>query len=363
MKNKKIASLAALLITSLTVAHAQFTAGNLVVLQEGTGASALSSAGTAIFLNQYTTSGSLVNTLAIPTTGPSALVNSGTATSEGGLSLSGNGQYLTIAGYNASAGTAGVASSTSATIARGVATVDASGNYSLAATTGTAFSGNNIRSGASDGSGNYWAVGGNSGTVYLGGGTAASVQTTSANNRILQDIGGNLYFSTGSGTRGIYSIVGTPTAASSASLLFGTGASSSPYDFAFNVGLTIAYVADDTASAAGGIQRWDFNGSAWTLSYTLGTGVANIGARGLAVDFSGGNPIIYATTAESSADRLISITDTGAGSTATTLATAAANTIFRGLDFAPQAVPEPSALAVASLGLATLLVLHRRQRI
>lgn len=361
MKHKKVSSLFALLIASLS-AQAQFTAGNLVVLQEGTGAAALTSAGTAIFLDQYTTSGALVNALAIPTAGSTALVNSGTATSEGGLTLSGNGQYLVLAGYNTAAGTAGVAASTSATIARGVATVDAGGNYSLAATTSSSFSANNIRSGASDGSGNYWAVGGNSGTVYLGGGTAASVQTTSANNRILQDIGGNLYFSTGSGTRGIYSISGTPTTASSASILFATGASSSPYDFAFNAGQTIAYVADDNTSAAGGIQRWDLISSVWTLSYTLGTGVANIGARGLAVDFSGGNPIVYATTAEGSANRLISITDTGAGSTATTLATAGINTIYRGLDFAPTAVPEPSTLAFGSLGLAAIGFFRRNRK-
>src|ERR1035438_7718655 len=151
MKNKKIVSLAALLIASLTAAQAQFTAGDLVVLREGTGSGALSSAGTAIFLNQYTTGGALVGSpLAIPSTGSSALVNSGSASSEGALNLSANGQYLVFAGYNAAAGTASIASSTSAAAPRGVATVDAAGNYVLAATTSTSFNGNNVRSGTSD---------------------------------------------------------------------------------------------------------------------------------------------------------------------------------------------------------------------
>ena len=174
---------------------------------------------------------------------------------------------------------------------------------------------------------------------------------------MIQDIGGNLYFSSGAGTRGIYLLSGAPTTTgNTATLLFSSSTSaSSPYDFTFNSSLTLAYVADDTASAAGGIQRWDFNGSTWSLTYTLGTGVANIGARGLAVDFSGVSPVIYATTAEASADRLISITDTGAGSVATTLATAGPNTIFRGLDFAPVAVPEPSGAALAALAFASLL--------
>src|SRR5262249_9217231 len=112
-------------------------------------------------------------------------------------------------------------------------------------------------------------------------------------------------------------------------------------------------------SSSGGIQRWDFNGSSWSLSYTLGTGVVNVGARGLAVDFSGINPMIFATTSESVSNRLITITDTGSGSSATTLATASLNTIFRGLDFTPTAVPEPASWALCGLGLAAFIGYQR----
>ena len=365
MKNHKLISVTALLVASLTSVHAQFTAGNLAVLRDGTGSAALTSAGTAIFLDQYTTSGTFVNSLGIPTAGATALVNSGSAGSEGALNLSANGQYLVFAGYNAAAGTASIASSTAAAAPRGVATVDAGGNYTLAATTSTAFSANNIRSGTTDGSGNFWAAGANGGTIYYDTATTAITNsTTSANNRVIQDIGGNLYFSTGSGSsRGIYQISGTPTTTGNTAVsLINNGGSASPYDFAFNSGMTIAYVADSstysTSSGIGGIEKWALVGGVWTFQYSLSDALKD-GAVGLAVDFSGSNPIIYATS--SSATNLFAVVDTGSTANGTVLATAGVNEAFRGLDFAPQTVPEPSTIALAGLGLAGLLSLRRKQ--
>ncbi len=337
----------AFLFGSLLVAQAQFTSGNLVVLQDGTGSAALTSAGTAIFLDQYTTAGSLVNSLAIPSTGGTALVDSGTAASEGQLSLSADGQYLVFAGYNAAAGTASVASST--TIPRGLATVDASANYSLVATTTTFYNANNIRGGTSDGKGNFWGAGpaATGGTVYLGTGTPA--QIASANSLAVQDLNGNLYFSTAKGTTGIYTISGTPTSGTATPTI--VLANAAPSDFAFNSSMTIAYVAN----TSGGIQRYDFNGTSWALSYTLDSSTA---MNGLAVDFSGAKPILYATT--ESGTSLIDITDNGSGSTPTTLATAGANEAFRGLEFAP--TPEPSTLALGGLGLAAIGFLRRNRK-
>ena len=97
---RQIFAITALLLSSLATSHAAqfFDSGNLAVFQVGDGSAPLGSAGTAIFLDQYTTSGSFVNGLAIPSTGSSALVNSGSAASEGQLSLSADGQYLVFAG-------------------------------------------------------------------------------------------------------------------------------------------------------------------------------------------------------------------------------------------------------------------------
>ncbi len=352
-----------LICCSMLAAQAQFTPGNLVVLQDGDGSAALTSAGTAIFLDQYTTSGSFVNFTPIPSAGPTALVNSGTAGSEGALNLSANGQYLVLAGYNTNAGYASIANSLSAILPRGVATVDAGGNYTLAATTSSSFSGNNIRSGASDGSGNFWAMGATSGGVYMGTATPATISGTVVNSRVVQDIGGNLFYSTGSGVsptgRGIYEMSGTPMSGSTpTNMLISTGtqfgAGSSPYDFSFNPSMTIAYVADSNpytnSTTVGGVEKWTFNGSAWVYNYSLSLGTN--GAVGLAVNYSGANPIIYATSANGNS--LFEITDTNSTANGTLLASAAANEAFRGLDFSPAAAPEPSTFALGGLGLAAI---------
>jgi autotransporter-associated beta strand protein len=55
----------------------------------------------------------------------------------------------------------------------------------------------------------------------------------------------------------------------------------------------------------------------------------------LTVDWSNPNaPVIYATSAEASANRLVRIVDTGATSIPATLASAGTNAVFRGVDFA-----------------------------
>ncbi|HEU4719060.1 MAG TPA: immunoglobulin domain-containing protein, partial [Bacteroidia bacterium] len=323
-----------------------FTPGNIVVEQVGDGTSALASGVAApLFLVEYSATGTLTNSVALPVAGPNVITTSGTATSEGNISLSANGRYIIVPGYNALPGTTGLTSTTSATVARVTGQVDASGTYSMPSVTNTYFSGNNIRGAASDGNNNYWATGANTGACYFGTGTPAIVYSTNTNNRAMAVYNGNLMFSAGAGTRGIYQFTGMPTTASAASLILPlTG---SPYQFAINSTSTILYVADDasftsTSSQAGGIEKFTWNGSAWVFQYTLQCGNASTaGARGLVVDFSGTNPVVYASTAESSSNRIISITDAGAssGSSATLLATAATNTIFRGLAFSPCSPP------------------------
>ena len=83
--------------------HAQITPGfqpgNLSVLRVGSPSTTLASSGDPVFLDEYSTNGSLLNTVTIPDTGPNALVI-GSASSEGAISRSANGNYIVMVGYN-----------------------------------------------------------------------------------------------------------------------------------------------------------------------------------------------------------------------------------------------------------------------
>lgn len=348
-----------------TSAHAQkaFTTGDIVVSRFGDGSAALSGAGAATFLDEYTTSGTLVQSIAV-----SGLVNSGSAGSEGALSLSANGQYLTLAGYNAPVGTAGVATST--TIARGVAEVGANGVVSTSFFSDSSFSGSNIRSTASTDGGTIYATGGTGGvrSTAFGSGTTAQVESATANTRVTNIVNGSMYFSTGSATGnagiGVYTMgpLGSPLAAPTA--LFTEAAGASPYDFYFANANTL-FVADDRTTAAGGLQEYTNTGSGFSLLTTFNlsglTAGTTAGLRGL----TGNGTDLFGVSTD---NRLVDFNL--ASGTFTTVATGATNTAFRGLDFAPAAAPPavPEASTTASfglllaLGLGGIIVARRRKQ-
>ena len=322
-------------------ANAQFfTPGNVAVLRIGDGTQTLSSSGNSLFVDQYTPAGALVNTVTIPDTGAQALLASGTASSEGGFTRSMDRSELVLPGYNVSRGsvTGSLSGQSAAAVPRAVATVDAFGNYSLAESSTVLYNSNNIRGATSDGTNSFWTAGSPGGTYYVGPPAApVEIQSAGGNTRFVKIIDGQLYFSTQAGTAGVYgfSAGGLPRTSDTPVLLFATGANSQPAGFAMSPALTIAYVADQRPTA-GGIQKWTNSGSAWSLAYTFSTGG---GAFDVYADFSGSAPVLYATTAEASANRLISLTDLGPLSIVKVLANAGASKIFRGVSFVPNLGP------------------------
>lgn len=345
----KMLLLALLLTVGAGALRAQFTNGNVVVLQVGDGSAALNSAATPVFLKEYTPAGVAGITVAIPTTGAARLAISGSSTSDGQMTLSADGRFISIAGYDAATGTTSVTNTTSATVNRVINIVDATAVVSRAASTATQYSANNFRSAVRGANADYWGAGATSGTFYFGTtSTAGPVQnSTVVNSRVINIFNNNLYLSTSStalpSIPGIWAFSGTPVSTTVPTLLIGTGTGSSPYAFSINAAGNVAYIADDRTTS--GIQKWTFNGTTWSLAYTFSAGTGT-GARGVAVNYSGTNPIIYATTTD---NRLVSFTDAGAASAATVLATAPTNTAFRGVTFAPVAPSVPTVnLSVSS---------------
>lgn len=330
--------LAPMTLCSVLCAQAPLTPGNLVVMRVGTGAAALSSAGQAGFLDEYTTAGALVQSIPLPTAAAGTnlpFVNSGTATSEGSLNISTDGRWVTVAGYSTTPGTLSVAASTSAVNPRIIARLDTStGAVDSSTTTNNAFSANNPRSAITENGTQFWLSGGNSGvqTVTLGATTSTSINTTAPlNNRVLGIFNGQLYTSSASNPfYGISTVgVGLPNATGQSIVLlsgFPTATGPSPYDFFFADPNTL-YIADDRlTTASGGIQKWTRSGTTWTLAYTI-----PISVRYMSCQVSGGVVTIYGTSTVASANTLVQIVDTGVGSTSTTLVTAATNTVFRGV--------------------------------
>jgi predicted extracellular nuclease len=354
---------------------AEFSPGNVVVARVGTGDAALGSAATAVFLDEYTPAGALVQTVPLPTAVSGAnrrFTMSGSATSEGALTQSADGRYLTLAGYDADLGTAGIAATTAAAVNRVVARVDGSGGVDSSTTITDTFSANNVRGAVTDDGGKFWVVGANGGVRLAPlGGTGATTQINSGaptNLRTATIAGGQLYVTTGSAPTGVYAIgSGTPTTGGQSTAL--VTAAPSPYavvaldrDPAVS-GVDTLYVADD--SATGGILKFSYDGIAWTARGSVRPNAS--GVRGLTGSVNGSGVTLFATTSVT-ASALVKVDDTAAfdapiSATSTVLRTAAPNTALRGVAFAPaQSVVAPSITAepqdssVATGGTATLSV-------
>jgi hypothetical protein len=323
--------------------YAQFTAGRIVAVKT-TGS--VSKGGSAITLNEYSKTGVAGTTLALPSTGLTPIqMAAGSGGSEGFLTRTPDGTALVLAGYSTSTtGITDITGTSATTAPRIIFKVDALGNYSQVGSSTTSYTNNDIRGAISDGT-NYWAAGASNATDginYYGPGTPTAL-AAGAKAYGLQLFNGQIYFSTqktGSVTPsfGIYALgTGMPTSgAITPDLIINTG-TATPEDFSINPTGDVCYIAINLNTAVGGIQKWTKIGSVWTLAYTFGTGVNNIGAYGLVVDYSANYPVLFATTNEANTigNRIVTITDSNATATVTQLVGATANTFFHGIAFSP----------------------------
>lgn len=368
-------------------ASAAITPGNVVVYRVGDQSTVLANTGAAVFLDEYTPSGTLVQSIALPTTGLNKLVASGTATSEGLISISPNGRYIALTGYNSTipAGSS-LTGSASATVNRTVAILDVTSptndiTYTLLSDAST---GNNIRSAATDDGTNIWLSGGSGGVRYTTVGSTTSTSLTSlANWRQVGVFNGQLFGSnqstSGGNTLALAAIgSGTPTSGTQTLTalpgfpVLASGPSTYAFFFA-DLSSAVAgddtlYVADDAARA---LTKYSLVSGSWVANGTVGVDTDDY--RGVTGGVNpDGSVQLFATRKGGSnaagGGELVSLLDASgyngafAGTpsviaSAVTSSTAGTfNTAFRGVVYV---VPTPGAFAL--LGLGSLIALRRKR--
>ncbi|MBP7998467.1 MAG: hypothetical protein KA314_04055 [Chloroflexi bacterium] len=361
-----------LLLTPKQVVYAAaFTPGNLVIYRVGSGVGNLVNTGNPVFLDEYTTSGTLVQSIPLPTTASGShypLIAGGTATSEGLITLSRDQQKLLLTGYGSTIPCpVPCASATATIIPRVVAVVNSNG--SINTTTGlTDFaSTSNPRSAVSVNGTSLWVAGGTGGPRFttLGATTSTQISSTLTNLRQLHIFSIQLYVSAASGSIRVGTVgTGLPTTTGNTitNLPGFPTAGGGPYGFVlFDLtigvgGVDTLYVADETGLA---LTKYSLVGGNWTSNGTVGTSADAY--RGLTALRSGTTVTLYATrrggAGVSGGGELVRLVDSSGyngtfSGTPTILANAATNTAFRGIALAPGI--GPTAISLASLQTPTI---------
>lgn len=361
MKKSQIIFFAALLSGQATRSQTPFATGNLAVYKIGNGTDTLSSAGFAVSIDEFTTSGNFVSSHPLPTTATGAnkrLVASGSATSEGLLTRSADKRFLMATGYDTFPDPTrlSITGSTVANVNRSVALLDSDGNIDLTTVLTDAYSGSNIRGASSSNGTDIWLAGTASSTsgagvryTTRGATTSTQLSTNVTNIRGINIFNGQLYCTSGSGAFKGISAVGTglpTTSGQTIAVLPGfpntTASGPDPFMFSINPAGNVAYVADNrTKLNGGGVQKWINNGTTWNLAYTLDSGLS-LGMRYITVDWSGGNATIFGVTSDAivknqPGNRIVKVIDVDSVSSFTVLAQAEPNYVFRGIALTPEA--------------------------
>lgn len=333
------------------------TPGNLVVYRVGDGSAALGTTATAVFLDEYTTAGSLVQSIPLATSGGAALTAVGNATTEGIISPSQDGTMLVFTGYRRDVGLSNPGSATPATVNRVIGTITLAGtpdtSIGLTDPTGTIRSATTV-----DGSNYYISASGNF-LRYVGtpGPAATSVQIDGRNSRQVNLYNNVLWASNGSTaiTAKVQSYGVLPTTATAATPQINLTTADAVNGF-IGLDLDPGVAGIDTiylnSQVESRLRKYTFDGTNWIASGFISSSSGNVTAQVV------GNTVnVYITTNGA----LQTIADTSGyggtlAGTLTTLATAGTNTAFRGISFL---LPEPTTL---TLLIAGSLVLARRRR-
>lgn len=364
---------ALLLLAMATIARmacgqaAQFKPSQLAVLRAGDGSVKQHLKQAPIFIDQFdpkTFNAAPSYTVQIPTNGADSFFFNSHAATEGVLSRSLDHRLLVFAGYGGVNLLEKPGTPSLLDIQRGFCTVDSTGaTHTLLYQPDASEDKINPRGAVSDGENHFWGCGNAGSTLYFNASDKTPMEFASVQNTRAMRIIAHALYTTLNGPDataidsqpGIYQFIDTSgnplplpqQAGAKIHLLVPVSDKFNKISgFDMNPEKTIAYLAD----TAEGVQKYVKSGDAWKLAYNF-TIPQNIPAKenhaagcfGLAVDFSGAAPIIYATTTEGyngsvNSNRVVCIVDTNANATVTTIAQSPSVEIaFRGIDFTPEA--------------------------
>ncbi|MFY8128556.1 MAG: T9SS type A sorting domain-containing protein [Chitinophagaceae bacterium] len=350
------------LFTFIAFSQTPFTAGNLVVLQVGSGGKALSNESQLIKLVEINpTTSAIVQTITLPYTtametgGNFKITAQGSSTNDGNLTISGNNAYFVFSGYNSDTGIASI--SGVANIKRVLARVGMNGVADTKTLLDVAKSTGNARCAASNDGSGFWLAGSTLGVRYMpygstgtgvAGDTGVIVSNTITNIRTIQIYGGDLIVGTGSSTVRLGKITGLPTNSGNTKVQF-PGIKT---NFGVNsvymtslpggpAGLNTLYFASDATSL--GIFKYCLNA---TTNNWDSLGVMNLppgsatGFRALTGTTAGSTVTLYT----SPSSKLYSILDATGYNVAPTASlvevyTNPTNTAIRGVQIVPTILP------------------------
>lgn len=343
-----------LLSTTPSAGAADFTGGHLVVYRVGTPGGTLTNAAAPVFLDEKDGSGGAVRSIALPTAaanGNLPLTAAGQSRSEGLISRSPDGRFVTVTGYAAAPGTTGPAgasltASAPGTVKRVVGLVDGHGGVDTSTALGGADAPAIVRSAVTSNGDDVLATGGNGGILSATlGGSATSVAggTATSNLNQLSYQSGSLF------TSGILddrlALVGP---GGSLTAVPGLPDNLLTYGYAvldLKAGGWNGTTADtiylaNASERAGTVDKYRYNGTTWVSAGSIDVP----GISGLVADVDGAAVSLAVTTP----GKLLALSDPNGNSSTftagapTTLASAPAGTEYRGVALAPTADPGPS---------------------
>lgn len=333
-----------------------FGAENVVVVRIGDGTAPLV-LGNAhkVFLDEYTSTGTLVRSINMPIVaeGNNKRLTLSVSTNdhtEGYLSLSPDGKYLALAGYDANPGYGNVVNTNGNAVNRVIALIDSRGRQNI--TTALSSFGNvSVRSAVTSNGYNIWVTGGGNGVRHttVGSTGASSTTVASSTGRSLFILDNQLYMSsTASGYRVAQVGNGLPTQSGQETInLPGVpDDEGSPYGIYLTdlnpsiPGPDVLYVADQWSSA---LSKYSLVDGVWVLNGRIGVTADQY--RGLTGRVTSSGVELFATRKNAGSTQgggeIARLVDTGGyngpfAAQPNVIASAPQYTLLRGIAFTPQ---------------------------